>query len=60
MSRLDDILDEAVKPKLKQNIKDLMLEIIGEDVPNNGTYPKEQVFAVNQTKAYQRKQVNEL
>ena len=28
MSKLDDAINEAVKPKLKRNIKDLMLELI--------------------------------
>lgn len=31
MSQLDDALNEAVKPKLKQQIIELFLEIVGED-----------------------------
>lgn len=30
MSKLDDVLNEAVKPKLKRDIKNLFLELVSE------------------------------
>lgn len=61
MGKLENLEhDFGFTTKEMDGIKAAMLELIGDDVPDNGTYPKEQVFAVNQSKAYQRKQVNEL
>lgn len=64
MSRLDDILDEfdaeinvgVAWPKAKQQIKDLFLELIGEDSP--GGHPWED--GGNAVLKYLRQKVGEL